>query len=175
MAEAELARPRRRLMVLRHGHAARADGDDHARPLSPFGWDEARAMGAQIARLGAPGLVLCSSARRALETLEAVCEASGAAQTVRVERSLYLAGRERMLDEILGLPDEEVSVLFVGHNPGAGQLVRSLARGGSESALARLARGFPTGCLAVLALEAARWRDAHRGALLEHLAAPGAR
>jgi len=130
-------------------------------------------MGQRVDRLGVPDLVLCSSARRAQETLEAASIAWERAPRVRVERALYLASSERLLDEILGLSDEEASVLIVGHNPGIGALVHALSRGGNEAARARLRQGFPAGALALLRLGGARWCDAHGGGSLETFATPG--
>ncbi|HVX05074.1 MAG TPA: histidine phosphatase family protein, partial [Rhodanobacteraceae bacterium] len=68
----------RELLLLRHAEAMNAgpDGRDAERPLSVHGQAEARDVGIWLAGQGAqPDAVLCSPARRAQMTADAVCAA----------------------------------------------------------------------------------------------------
>jgi phosphohistidine phosphatase len=103
-----------------------------------------------------PELVLCSSALRTRETLEALLGVLGDPE-VRIEDGLYLASAHGWLTRLRGLDVE--SVLAVGHNPGLQELVVSLARPGELRE--RAAEKLPTGALATLELEA--WPDLRPG------------
>ncbi len=132
---------------------------DHARPLNGRGRDAARAMGASLRGLGlAPDIVLVSSARRTLQTLEAL---GPWAETPLIEPmdALYLASPQALLDVLHGVTETARSVLLLGHNPGLHELAmilvgaQAFARPGSSIAqtdremLTRLAEGYPTGAL----------------------------
>src|SRR5437868_14410257 len=63
------------LLLLRHAHSSRDDPElaDHARPLSPKGRRATAAMRQAMRDLGLqPDIILVSSSRRTLETLEAL-------------------------------------------------------------------------------------------------------
>ena len=100
-----------------------------------------------------PELVLCSSARRAQETLERAGLAG------RVENELYGAGADALLTRLREVPPEVASVMLIGHNPGLQRLALLLARPGPE--LDELAAKFPTAALATLAVP--RWTALDRG------------
>jgi phosphohistidine phosphatase len=112
---------------------------------------------------GPPGLLLCSPARRTLETLEPLNRRLPAGATVLVERALYLAGAERLLRRLRRLPDDVRDVLVVGHDPGLHELALALVRPERSRALARLRAKHPTGALVVLALDLPSWRDLEPG------------
>ena len=134
-----------RLVVLaRHAAAvAGEDGADHDRVLTDEGARVAGAAGRWISTfLPTPGLVWCSSARRAVQTWEAMAT-SLRPLTVRVERELYLAGAGDVV-AFLAEHDQD-RVLVVGHNPTM------------EQALARLCgglRGLTAGAAAVVDTDA---------------------
>jgi phosphohistidine phosphatase len=117
----------RRVVLMRHAHAEQA-ADDFARPLSELGLRQARAAGAALSSEGIGfGLVLTSSAPRALATAECVAAACDYRGSIRSERSLYLAPEHLCLKTLNGLPAVVASVLFVGHNPGLSALARLLS------------------------------------------------
>lgn len=141
------------LYIVRHAQAedAGAGGRDHDRPLDVAGQAAARRVGRALKALGAaPELVLCSSARRALETWAALAGELAPAPEASVEAGLYLASEESLLERLGGLPPEAASALLVGHNPGLYELVRRLAPAGAPEALARLARGLGPGAAAAV-------------------------
>jgi phosphohistidine phosphatase len=149
----------RRLHLLRHAKSSWDDPalGDHERPLAPRG----RRATVRIARWMRehdvrPELVVCSSAVRARETLAGVL-AELEEPEVRIEDELYAASAEALLGRVRALPDEVEDAMLVGHNPGLGNLLLLLAepRGLRERAIEKV----PTGALATLEADVARWSD----------------
>jgi phosphohistidine phosphatase len=153
----------RQLLLLRHAKSSWDDPglSDHARPLNARGRRAAAAMAAAMHELGlAPDIVLVSSARRTLQTLEALTPFEDGALIEPMD-ALYLAPWGRLLDAIRAAPETARSLLLIGHNPGLHELALALAgeaglgRGGPDAA--RLKEGYPTGALAEFTV-AAPWR-----------------
>jgi phosphohistidine phosphatase len=148
--------PRHRLLVLRHAKSSwnNAYLADHDRPLAPRGRRAAEALAAHVATIDPPpALVLCSSARRAQETLEPVRSRLPSDAAVRIEDELYGADAPELLARLQRVPDTTASVLLVGHNPGLEDLVKGLGRDGDPGVVQRVQRKFPTGALATLAFD----------------------
>jgi len=145
---------------MRHGEAmARHPFEaDHERGLAPRGRDFARIVAAELARTGAaPDLVLCSSARRAVETLAAIRPSLPEAAAEDIERGLYLASNDELFDRIRAVAVDCRVVLMVAHNPGIGRLAFDLCRPESSPDLDRLSRSFPTGALVTIRFETDDW------------------
>jgi len=135
----------RRLALLRHAKSAGKDDPrmcDHERPLAPRGERAAVAMGE---RLSVPDLVLCSTARRAVDTWELARPGLGAEVEVAFEDSLYTFDEEDLLDRVRELDDGVASVLLVGHNPAMEMLLLDLT--------AEDVGKFPTAALATTAFD----------------------
>jgi phosphohistidine phosphatase len=162
----------RHLLLVRHAHAA-AGPDDHERPLDARGRREAAWLADVVSRLAEPpSLVLCSTARRTRETLEALREGLRPAPRVALERGLYSATAEQLLDRVR-VEEDEPRVLLVGHNPAIGELASALAGRGEAEPLARLHEKFPPGALAILAFPVESWSEVKPGAgRLEEFALP---
>ena len=156
----------RHLHLLRHAKSSwsAAAADDHDRTLAPRGRRAAEIIAEHVrdAQI-APALVLCSSARRAQETLELIAPALGPSAVVLVEPQLYGASAGELLDRLHNVDDDVSSVMVVGHNPGLEDLATTLAGSGVDDALGRMATKFPTGALATFTVPAA-WRDLAPGA-----------
>lgn len=122
----------RTLILLRHATAASPPGvDDAERGLTDAGRDEARDTGRRLPDVAPPpDLVLCSTARRARETAQALDLPADV--EVWYERDLYLAGAGVLLDRVSAVDDDVQSLLVVGHNPGLHQLVLTLGGVGPE-------------------------------------------
>ena len=138
----------RELILLRHAHAEPApEGQpDLDRPLSPDGLAEAAAAGRWLAEQGlVPDRVLCSPARRARETLEAVLEAIGYVDQ-RLEDRIYEA-TAGTLAELADANREAERLLLVGHNPGLERLSALMHSGQSGDY-----RGMPPASVVVLKL-----------------------
>jgi len=168
--------PGRRLLLLRHAKAVRSDprDDDHERPLAARGRRDAARMGAELVDRGlAPDQVLCSSARRTRETLELALPRPPAGLAVVVDRSLYLADPEALLERIAAVRERVRTLLVVGHAPGLAELALELARSGRADALERMAEKFPTGALAALRFPAGgTWDLAPRTGVLDAFVTP---
>ena len=89
-----------------------------------------------------PDLILCSSAKRARQTLKRL-----GLPDARIEPGLYGADAATLRRFI---PDA-ASVMLIGHNPGIHDLAVSLARSGPR--VPELAAKFPTGALATIELD----------------------
>ncbi len=149
----------RLLLLLRHAEALAGalSADDHDRPLAPRGHDDAARRATPLAGR-CPPLVLCSSARRAVETLEPLRAHLLATAAVRAERDLYLASCDQLRERLGRTEDTETAVLVVGHNPSIAELARRLAGSGDSGTIARLESRFPAASLAALDFEATGWR-----------------
>ena len=143
------------LYLMRHAQAEPGGGGvlDHDRPLDEQGRAAAQSMGRNFAQRGAaPDLVLCSTARRALETWHALAGEWRLAPDLVEEDGLYLSSAEALLERLALLPPTVRAPLVIGHNPGLFQLVLALAPRGEETAMARLGQGFPAGTVAAIGL-----------------------
>ncbi len=156
------------LLLLRHANAAAAPPGlpDHARPLTAVGRAAAGAMGRAMRRLGLqPDLVLVSSARRTLETLECL-EPWDETPLVEPMDALYTAGAPGLSALLAGMPETVRSALLVGHNPAVQELALLLL-GGNQAArrtphTSRLAAGFPAAGLAEFSIRGS-WRAQQPG------------
>jgi phosphohistidine phosphatase len=105
--------------------------------------------------------VLCSSARRAQETLAGIAEALGEEVSVQVEPELYGASQRDLLERLRAVPDAAQSAMVIGHNPAVQMPALTIARTGDE--LERIQRKFPTGGLATFTFDCS-WRKLERHA-----------
>jgi len=152
----------KRIYLLRHAKSSWKDTSlpDHDRPLTGRGRRASKAIARDLRDQGIePELVLCSSARRARETLDGLEPALGTS-TVRVEDDLYAASAGALLDRLRSVADTVESVMLIGHNPGLQDLALALAR--PSPTQQELATKYPTGALATLAFPASSWRGLNR-------------
>jgi phosphohistidine phosphatase len=149
----------RQLFILRHAKSSWEDPglDDHERPLAPRGRQAVKVLAEHLRTSGIrPALVLCSSSRRTLETLEGVAPEGHQL----IEPELYSASGPELHERLRRVPAEVESVMIIGHNPAMQTIVLRLAAGGSE--LEAVRRKFPTGALAALSFEGA-WSELASG------------
>ena len=147
----------KRLFLLRHAKSSWDDPGlaDHDRPLAPRGERAAKVIARYLREERiAPDLVLCSSSRRTRETLDRIAPALGNEVRVEIERELYAASADRLLERLRAVDDDVESVMLIGHNPGIEQLALSLAGDGEK--LADVRRKYPTAALATLEFDG-RW------------------
>jgi len=148
------------LLILRHAKSDWEDRrlDDFDRPLAPRGRRAAPRMGRYLAKRGLqPDLVLCSTARRAEETLGLLLTALASAPEISYLKTLYLAPPSRLLAVLRRQSPERRRILLIGHNPGLHQLALALAGGQGGAAGRGLAEKFPTAALA--RFQVAGWAD----------------
>ena len=139
----------RRLTLLRHGRAASPNEapDDHGRALVDSGRrDVASTLSQAAVRADPPDRILCSDARRTVETAACALETLGLdAARLETDARLYLASPETLLEVIAEQDARDVGhLMIIGHNPGLEMLAASLdARADgtmSTAALCRFAR-----------------------------------
>ncbi len=131
---------------------------DHERDLAPRGLRAAMRMGELLRDQGLrPGLVLCSTARRAVHTWELAARALGSEPPVRLDRRLYMAAPDQMIAVARELGGKARRLLLVGHDPGMHRLAVRLAGSGDARLRDRLAVKFPTAGLARYRLAEAGW------------------
>ncbi len=158
---------RHRIYLLRHAKSSwdQPDLADHERPLAKRGRKAVAKLGRHFRDAGVrPDLVLCSSAARAVETLDGVREALPPEAELEVEGDLYGAGSDALLTRLRRVPDEVGSAMLIGHNPAIEELALELA--GEEDdgdARARMEAKYPTGALATLRFEGS-WGELEPGA-----------
>lgn len=161
-------------MLFRHAKSGYPDGvADHDRPLAKRGLRDAPVTGRWLAENGyAPDAVVCSTAQRARQTWELAAAglaaaAPGAAPKVRFEPRVYEATVLGLLMLVREFPEDQRTVLVVGHNPGLAELAVGLTEPPPAPP-----SGFPTAAVAVLGLPGP-WADAApAGAHLLAFAAP---
>jgi len=144
-----------RLIVMRHGKAGELPGGpDFERALRPRGRGDSTAAGVWLRERGySPESVLCSAARRARQTWQYVSQTLGGEPEVQTQERLYHADAEELLEIIRETADDVTTLMYVGHNPAAVELVAELT--GSEP-------HFPTAAIAVIATTGA-WGDLAAG------------
>jgi phosphohistidine phosphatase len=149
----------RRLWLLRHAKSSwEGQVPDQERPLAPRGVRAAAAMGRYLDDAGVrPDVVICSTARRASETLAGVLPGLGTGVEVRFDEDAYTFSADDLLALVRALPNGATSALLVGHNPAITQLVSRLASEGRR--LDEASENVPTAGLAGLDLDVASWSD----------------
>lgn len=119
----------RTLAVVRHAKSDWThDLPDEERPLNPRGRRDAPVLGGWLAEqlTGGVDLVVCSTATRARETWRLAGPALEPAPTVRHDERVYAAGYQDLMSVLDELPDDVLTAVLVGHNPGLSELVEIL-------------------------------------------------
>ena len=135
----------RRLIVMRHAKAGDLPGGpDAERALTPRGMADATRAGQWLAEQGfVPDAVICSSARRARQTWRQVtAEFTDYGVRAHEAEALYEATAGDLLEFVRGTADQAGTLMYVGHNPAAGNLAAALANWRPAS--------FPTSAIAVI-------------------------
>lgn len=160
----------RQLILLRHAKSSWDDTSvsDRDRPLNTRGRRSVARMRLAMHEHGlAPDLVLVSTAKRTMQTLEAL-EPWDDVPLIEPMDTLYLASATQILETLRSVADTVRSVLLIGHNPGMHDLALALAARpvvpslvsppgtlAERAALRTLTEGFPTCALAEFTVPAA--------------------
>ena len=155
---------RRDLLLVRHAKSGWDDLSlaDHDRPLAPRGEKALRGLREYLSRVEhPPDVVLCSSARRTVDTLDGFRAALPKHARVDVTDELYLADADTLLTRLHSLNDKVRCAMLIGHNPGLEDLALLLVGSGDAGLRAQLAAKLPTGALVALSFDG-RWT--HLGA-----------
>ena len=168
----------KRLIVFRHAKAGPHDAaHDKERALIDRGRSDAALMGRAMRDKGyLPDLVLCSSAKRTMETWEYAAPALGAKPEVRFLDALYDAPEKSILKTIGGVKQSAPVLMYIGHNPGLENLARKLVRKSAKDTSeqkqrAAMEKKFPTSAFAVVDFDLKAWTDIDfgEGALFDFL------
>lgn len=165
-----------RLILWRHAKSAYPLGvRDIDRPLADRGVRDAIATRQHLQGLcaGYRTRVLVSAARRTLETWAwAGCGVAGHAVDgcdVEVRSDLYLATRDRLIEEITLQSDDVDAVVLLAHDPGLHELVLDLA--GASTRADGVRSKFPTSAVAVFDVNGT-WHHVDRDAVLRDVIVP---
>jgi phosphohistidine phosphatase len=142
------------LLLLRHAKSSwkQPELNDHDRPLNKRGRREAPKVGKFLKESDLlPELILSSTARRAVDTAQAVADESGYDGEIDQLPDLYLSDTACYMDVLQRLPDEVNRVLVVGHNPDLDELLILLTDVNQHMSTAALAQiDLPITCWAEL-------------------------
>ncbi len=160
----------KRLYILRHAKALPAEpsADDFARELAGRGHADAMKLGAWLVENDMqPGHVLCSPARRTVETWQDVSQAFDKAPDAQFLQALYLASPNLILAELRKVTAKTESLMVIGHNPGLESLALHLVkrpRGDrARDRVRAMAEAFPTCALGVFEFDIGKWKDLAAG------------
>ncbi len=148
---------RRHIVVIRHAKSSWDDASvaDHDRPLSKRGRNALPGLRDHIAGLELrPDLVLCSSSRRTVETLDGIRPSVGSKARIELDSALYGASVADLVAELRRLDDQVATVFLIAHNPGVSDLVNLLTAAPATGGAA--VDTFPTAAVAVLSVDG-RW------------------
>jgi len=141
------------LLILRHAKSSWKHPGlaDHDRPLNKRGQESAPRMGQLLYEEDlVPEVILCSTARRAVDTANLLAEACGFdGETIR-SHTLYPGWPDDYLNLLRSLTDEIEIAMVIGHNPGLEALLELLT---DES------EHLPTAAIALIRLPISRWSD----------------
>ena len=166
------------IFLLRHGKSDWGDPalKDHDRSLNERGRAATPRMGAYIkAKRYKPEIVLCSAARRTVETCDLINVALGGGLNIKFEESLYLAEQRQLLERVRWVEDDFKSAMIIGHNPGLEQFANALCASPkdaeSEKLHRRMREKFSTCAFAAIKVPAKTWREvkAGSGALIDFM------
>lgn len=124
--------------------------DDFLRPLNERGLRDAPVMAERLRQSGLNvQRIVSSDAVRALATAEAYASALTPGKAVRTEPTLYLAATSEIVSIARGLPEQEDSVMLVGHNPGMSD---------AFSLLSGIDEDMPTCSYGIVQFDTESWR-----------------
>ncbi len=146
------------LTIIRHAKSSwkQMELDDFARPLNKRGKRDAADMGKRLAAIGfTPDVLISSPAKRAQSTAKRMAREFGYAKArIELDRHIYHATREQLLQVVESLGDSIQHAALVGHNPGFTELSSFL----SKESIGDL----PTCAVVRLQLEISSWQEAGR-------------
>lgn len=109
------------LYLVRHAKSSWVNPSysDFDRPLNDRGQRDAPEMGRRLHEKGVkPDLIVCSPARRAMETLELLNTELGVDQdSIFMQKRLYEASAPTLINIIQSLENSAESAMIIGHNP----------------------------------------------------------
>jgi phosphohistidine phosphatase len=147
----------KRLILTRHAKSSWDDPlvPDHDRPINDRGKRAAADLGQWLASRGyGPAEVLCSDAKRTVETYAGIRAALADAPDATLKPTLYNAGVDVMLAVLRHAKADKV--MMIGHNPAIAEFAtRLVTRAPVNPEFSR----YPTGATLVLEFPVDNWSD----------------
>ncbi|MDR4514934.1 histidine phosphatase family protein [Nitrosomonas sp.] len=147
------------LYLLRHAKSdwKKEAVSDFERPLSKRGVADAPKMAAWLAKqANKPTTIISSPALRAYQTALIFSHALDIqTQDINFDNRIYAASLDTLMDTVRALPEQDQSVLLIGHNPGLDLLLQVLCKQAKPRTDGKL---MTTCAVAKIALES-QWRD----------------
>jgi len=141
------------LLILRHAKSSWSNPGlaDIDRPLNQRGKRDAPRIGLLLRDQDlVPDIIICSPAKRARKTAQAVSDECGYEGKIEIEDEFYPGDPSTFIEILTTIPDQVDSALIIGHNPGLEELLDVLTE---ESAR------MPTSALADISLPIDRWTE----------------
>lgn len=151
----------RTLLLLRHAKSSWQDKaqSDFDRPLNKRGLQARADIAEYMRRMDyQPDVIFCSTAKRAVMTLDAVRSAAGSDCKVVMDDGLYLGDPKALAHRVATVKAKHRSAMLIGHNPGLHMLALALAAPAATPAYNALQMKFPTAALCVLESMKTRWK-----------------
>ena len=164
------------ISLMRHAKSDWVDPElgDFERPLAPRGVKAAPLIDAFMQEHDIhPDLILCSTARRTMDTLNLLKKTFETSPEVVFEDKLYMASAREMLNIATTVSDTCRHVLLIAHNPGLHILALALAEIGQSDPYLQLINKYPTAALTVLDFDVDKWSKITTGqGRLRHFVMP---
>lgn len=151
----------RTVILVRHSKAEQVPGKpDHDRDLTGRGRRDAQAAGVWLRDLGlVSDVALCSPSERTRQTWAEIQFGGAGAGREEFAPAIYSGGTTQVLQLLRELPDDDETVIVIGHAPVMPDLASLLTSGeGSRQAHEALCAGYPTSGIAVIDY-AGSWAD----------------
>jgi phosphohistidine phosphatase len=120
----------KKIILIRHGKSGWDSPwlSDHDRPLAERGIIDVPQMARRLQERGlVPDLIVSSTALRAADTARLTAAVIGYPESaIVVEKSLYHASPEQLLEVIRSQSEAIQTLVLVGHNPGLTELIQEL-------------------------------------------------
>jgi phosphohistidine phosphatase len=143
------------LSLMRHAKSSWKDAElnDLDRPLLEKGLRRTRTIIAHLQEKSfSPEYILCSHARRSLETARIMAHAFGIEdEFFRIEKNLYTDSADDYFDRLFDLPEKINHVLMVGHNPSITNFVNAYLKQKIDY--------LPTSGIVILSFDTGKWEE----------------
>ncbi len=146
------------VLLLRHAKSSWKDASlsDHQRPLNKRGKRDAPRMGLLLMDKDIiPDIILCSTAKRARQTVERLLDTCDFSGEVKHIEELYHADYVTYLDLLTELGHEVRRAMIVGHNPEMNYFLQVICD---------VFEHMPTACIASINFPIEQWTDLNKNA-----------
>ena len=146
----------KRLFLLRHAKAGYGPSDQ-TRPLNHRGKRDAFWLGQYLCERNLlPDHVLCSSAKRTMETYDRLQDGVDGLPPVYFQSDLYLATADHILRQLQNLDTDITAPMILCHNPGISQLFQQLVHRPPQD---HRTLKYPTCCLGIIDFDIENWSE----------------